>query len=94
MTEVACEYEFSPEVLFQPMGDEAVLLNLSDNHYYGLNEVGARMWELLSEQGQLEPVLAQLLTEFEVDEETLRQDIATLIDELVNRQMLTRAGHG
>jgi hypothetical protein len=90
MTEQAAEFVFSPEVLFQPLGNEAVLLNLSNNRYYGLNEVGARMWELLQEHGALEAVVAQMVEEYEIDEATLRQDLEGLIAQLIEQEMLTR----
>ena len=85
------QYLFSPEVLFQPLGDEAVLLNLHNNRYYGLNEVGARMWQLLQEHGALDAVVTQMVAEYEVDEATLRQDLQTLIAQLVEQEMLAES---
>ena len=35
------------DVLFQDLGEEVVLLEVESGQYYGLNEVGARMWSLL-----------------------------------------------
>lgn len=35
--------EISPEVLFQELQGEAVLLNLTSERYYGLDDVGMRM---------------------------------------------------
>ena len=84
-------YLFSQEVLFQPLGEEAVLLNLQNNRYYGLNEVGARMWQLLQEHGELYAVVAQMVAEYEVEEAVLRQDLQTLIAQLVEQEMLTTA---
>ena len=31
------------------LGDEAVILNLEDGAYYGLNEVAARVWKIVQE---------------------------------------------
>ena len=70
------------DVLFQPLGDEAVLLNLNDSRYYGLDDVGRRMWELLAEHRSTEPVVQQLLREYDVEEQVLRADLATLIEKL------------
>lgn len=83
------QYQFSPEVLFQPLGEEAVLLNLENNRYYGLNEVGARMWQLLQEHGDLDAVVAQMVAEYEVEEAVLRQDLQTLIAQLIEQEMLS-----
>ncbi len=78
-----------PDVLAQAMADEVVLLNLGNDHYYGLDPVGTRMWELLKERGEPEAILPQLLSEFEIDEATVRRDLAKLIDELQQAGLVT-----
>ena len=72
----------SEEVLFQEIEGEAVLLNLANEQYFGLNEVGTRMWHLLSENGEIQQVLTRLKNEYRVDEATLKNDLAVLLDEL------------
>jgi len=52
-------------------------------HYYSLDEVGARFWELLVEQGSVLQVQELLLSEFDVEPERLSADLARLIDELL-----------
>jgi len=76
----------SPDVLFQELNGEAVLLDLKTELYYGLDDIGTRMWQLLESNGQVEAACARLLQEYEVDETTLKQDLAELID------MLAEAG--
>ena len=49
------------DVLFNDVGGEAVLLNLETGQYYGLDEVGTRMWSLLAECGQVEAACRGLL---------------------------------
>jgi hypothetical protein len=83
--------QVAKDVLVQPLGDEAVLLNLNNDHYYGLDDVGTRMWALLAEHGDPEAVIRQLLLEYEADEPTLRRDLAALIDKLEQAGLITRA---
>ena len=45
------QVEISPEALFQELDGETVLLNLQSERYYGLDDVGTRMWQLLAENG-------------------------------------------
>lgn len=82
--------QIAEDVLFQTVADEAVLLNIADNHYYGLDDVATRMWQLLAEHGDGEAVIGELLAEFEVDEATLRQDFAALVAELEQRGLIKR----
>jgi hypothetical protein len=71
-------------VLHQQLEDEIVLLHLETEQYYGLDEVGSRVWQLLREHRTVDPIVAALLDEYEVDEATLRTDVERLLDELAD----------
>jgi hypothetical protein len=71
-------------VLHQQLGEETVLLHLGTERYYGLDEVGSRVWLLLREHRTLDPIVMALVDEYEVDEETLRRDLERLLDELAD----------
>jgi coenzyme PQQ synthesis protein D (PqqD) len=79
----------SPDALFQELDGETVLLNLHDESYYGLDDVGTRVWQLLSEHGNMDQVIAAMLNEYEVDEAILRRDIERLIAELAQCGLVT-----
>ena len=74
--------EASPDVLFQEVGGEAVLLDLNSESYFGLNEVGTRMWQLIQEEPDLQGIFSRLAKEYEVDEGTLFKDLRDLVDEM------------
>lgn len=75
-------FESSNRILFQKLGSEAVLLNLENEEYYGLDKVGCRMWEVLMEVKTIESALPILLKEYDVDRDTLRRDMEQLISNL------------
>jgi len=77
------------DVIFRVLGDEAVILNLATGTYFGLNSVGTRLWQLIAEHGSVEPVIAAFLTEYEVEESQLRQDLADLIQQLVQKGLVS-----
>jgi hypothetical protein len=73
----------APEhVMFRELDGEAVLLNLHNEMYYGLDEVGTRMWTLLTTSESVQAAMDKLLEEFDVAPETLEQDLAKMIKEL------------
>lgn len=76
------------EVLFQELEGEAVLLNLQSERYYGLDGVGTRMWQLLADQGDVNVAFEQLLNEYDVDPDLLRQDMAQWIATLSQAGLL------
>ena len=46
--------------------DEAAILNLKTGIYYGLDPVGARIWNLIQTPRQLKEILETLLNEYDV----------------------------
>ena len=84
------QLQIAKDVLFQAVADEAVLLNIDDNHYYGLDDVATRMWQLLVEHGETEAVIQQMLLEYDVDEATLRQDFGQLVTEMEQQGLIQR----
>lgn len=75
--------------LSQELEGQVVLLNLKNEYYYSLNPVGTQMWKLLSMHDSLETVYQELLKKYLVDESTIRQDLASLVEELTTEGLLT-----
>jgi hypothetical protein len=72
----------SPEVISQEVSGETVLLDLQSENYFGLDEVGTRIWQLIKETNDLQAIFETLLAEYDVSEERLRQDLDTLLGEI------------
>jgi len=71
--------EIAPDVLFQEVGGETVLLDLESEQYFGLDAVGTRIWALLGEGACIGAVVDTLLQEYEVERATLESDVEELI---------------
>lgn len=70
-----------------PDGD-VVILSLNDGMYYGLNEVGARIWKLIQQPLSVRQVNEALLAEYDVGPEECYQEVARLLQELHLRGLL------
>jgi len=68
----------------QRTGDEAVLLDLASEQYFGLNKVGTRLWELLQQDGDMSAAYRTLLAEYDVPPERLEQDLLALLGQLTD----------
>ena len=79
----------TPDVLHQELGGETVLLNLANESYFGLDEVGTRVWQVLVETNSANDVIKRLVDEYEVTEDQLRADVEKLICELVAGGLVT-----
>jgi hypothetical protein len=78
----------SDDTLFQELSGETVLLELSRGVYYGLDEVGTRIWNLLAEGRSLEETVDVLVTEYDVDRARGAADVLRLVGELEERRLL------
>ena len=75
-------------VLVRQVDDELVLLNLDNEEYYGLDEVGAAMWSALTSTPSLETAVNRLLDRYEVDAATLTRDLDRLVRDLNDRGLV------
>jgi hypothetical protein len=75
-------------VLFRDLDGEAVLLATDSGKYFGLNEVGTRMWSLLHLHGDVEAVCQSLLEEYDIPEERLREDVMRFVATLADRGLI------
>jgi hypothetical protein len=76
------------DVLYEILEDEVVLLNLTTEAYYILDDIGTHMWQLLIEHHDPEIVVQQMVNQYEIDEATVRSDLSTLVGQLIERQLL------
>lgn len=79
----------SPDVISQELSGETVLLDLESENYFGLDEVGTRIWQLIRESGDLNTIYHTLLEEYEVSGERLQQDMNKLLTEIEKLGLIT-----
>ncbi|HYP45899.1 MAG TPA: PqqD family protein [Propionibacteriaceae bacterium] len=72
------------------VGDLHVVLN-DDLRYLGLDPIATRVWELLELPQTVDQLVGQLITEYDVDEQTCRADVGTLIDTLAEHKLVAFA---
>jgi hypothetical protein len=67
------------DVVAKRLGEAAIVIHLSSNCIYELNETGTRVWELLCEGFDADGIVRQLVEEFEVDEARAAAEVEGLI---------------
>jgi hypothetical protein len=75
-------------VLVRFLDQESVLLNLETEHYFGLDPVGTRMWQLVTTSSNIDTAYQALLAEYDVEPELLRANLTELLDRLVENGLL------
>ena len=79
------------EVLARQVGDETVMLDLAKGTYFGLDPVGARIWQLLGEGKTLAQVCEAMIDEYDVSRDDIERDVMRLVEELIERGLIVPA---
>ena len=85
-------FTVSSDVLFQEVAGETVLLDLASEQYFGLDEVGTRIWALLGEGKAIDAIVSVLLEEYEVERARLESDVRELLGSLLEAGLIRAAG--
>lgn len=72
----------TPEQVSCPLGEESAVLNLKNTVYYGLNPVGARVWNLLQQARSVGELRDALLDEYDVEEVRCERDLLELLERM------------
>lgn len=75
-------------VLFRQLEDESVLLHLNKEIYYGLDDVGTRMWQVLAQSETIQTAFDALSEEYDIEPDVLQRDLTGLIEQLLDRDLL------
>ena len=78
----------SPHVVSRVVDDETVLLNLEGGLYFGVDQVGHRIWELTGEGKTLQEIVDAIVAEYDVSREQAEGDVLAFAEPLVERGLL------
>jgi hypothetical protein len=73
----------SKDQVSSDLAGEIAILNLKAGAYYGLDHVGARIWNLIQEPMRVSDVRDIILREYVVEPERCERDLIELLEKLV-----------
>ncbi len=79
-----------PDVAWQTIGDEAVLMSLAEGRVLGLNPTGALVWSLVAERDE-DGLVAAVVERFATDRERAREDVRGFLAFLRERGLVVEA---
>ena len=77
------------EVVACRLAGEAALLSLRHDAYYGLDAVGAVIWELIQPGRTVAEVHAALLARYDVDPERCERDLLALLGDMAQAGLIS-----
>jgi Coenzyme PQQ synthesis protein D (PqqD) len=87
MTGLKSILSHSPSIVTRKTGNEYVLVpianNIADMHsVFTLNETGAFIWEQINGVRSVEEIIADLTSEYDIDNEKAEKDVFSFIDDM------------
>jgi len=83
----------SEDVVSREVNGEMVLLDLASGEYFGLAEVGCRIWDLLSiEARSLADLCDVVEAEYEAPRDLIEADVLALATDLEARDLIVSVG--
>lgn len=74
--------------VFGDLGEEAVILNLHDGVYYGVNSVGSRIWSQIQQPTSVGDLVAILTEEFEVGADDCQREVSLFLNQLLAKGLV------
>lgn len=78
----------TPQQVSRDLGGEAVVLQLDSGVYYGLDPVGASVWNHLKKPVSVEQLRDAVMAEYDVDAERCERDLMALLDRLLSENLI------
>jgi hypothetical protein len=70
--------------------DELVTLSIESGKYFIMDEIGARVWELLEQPVTVSALCSQLTEEYDVEASQCQQDVLAFLTELLAQKIVSR----
>lgn len=74
----------SPHAISQVVGDELIVLDPATENFIALNDVGARIWELLADEPHTDRLRDLIAVEYRIGEDQASADLHEFVDRLVD----------
>ena len=78
----------APDVLLQDLKGEAVLLNLANGQYYGMDEDSYHMYKTLTSSSSVQAAYETLSQEYEIEPDQLKSDLEKFLTHLVDNGLV------
>jgi hypothetical protein len=87
------KYQLTTQQIASKVGDDVVILNHSKGAYYGLDDVGTVVWDMLETGPQtLDSLCDAVCEQYEIDREGCEEDIDALLKDLISEKLVETTG--
>lgn len=70
------------EIDVTDLNGEKVIMNIDKCQYFALDEVGSRIWEIVTKPIKVNEIICTILSEYNIDNETCEKEVTEFLTEL------------
>jgi hypothetical protein len=78
----------APDQVSCSLGSEVAILNLKNGVYYGVDPVGAYIWNLIQQPRTVKDLREFLFNEYDVEPERCERDLLALLEKLLGEGLI------
>ena len=78
----------APDLTTAYLDGEAVILDVNSGQYYGLNEVGARIFELVEQPSSVDRIIGLLTDEYSVQGDDVKADLLAFLNDMAKKELI------
>ena len=78
----------NPEIIYSPIDDEVVMMNIDSGAYFGLDNIASVIWHKMDAPISYANVIESLLDEYDVDVATCKSEVSALIDKMIEEELV------
>jgi hypothetical protein len=76
------------DVIVSNMGQDKVMLSISNGKYYNLGELGGDIWDRISEPKPIHQLISELIKDYDVDKLICEQHVLTFLQQLLEEELI------
>jgi hypothetical protein len=76
------------DVVFNKLDDEIVMMSIKNGEYYGLDNIGSRIWEIIEKPVSVRQIIDILKDEYSVSESQCKNDVNEFLDILLKKDLI------
>lgn len=75
-------------ITWDEIDGETLIINAETGYYFSLDDVGSLIWSMLADGVEERDIVARIVSEYEVEESTARDDLHALVDMLAAEELV------
>ncbi|HUQ50563.1 MAG TPA: PqqD family protein [Terriglobales bacterium] len=79
----------TPDQVSSEVSGEIIILHVKDGMYFGLDDVGAVVWQAIQKPRRVDEIVNTMLEQFEVDREKCEADLCALLEQMVAAKLVS-----